>query len=111
MKTAAIIGTVLLPLLVLMTQSRAGFIALCVFVVLVLLNLWVHARKVRKHPRESRGPVVQATRHRLRRAVLGLAVIGTAVVFIAPTGVWERVQAVRQKYDPQGVFWGHIGQA
>jgi FAD/FMN-containing dehydrogenase len=25
-------------------------------------------------------------------------------------GVWERVQAVRQRYDPDGIFWGHIGQ-
>jgi FAD/FMN-containing dehydrogenase len=29
---------------------------------------------------------------------------------LAP-GVWERLQAIRQRYDPQGVFWGHIGQA
>jgi FAD/FMN-containing dehydrogenase len=26
-------------------------------------------------------------------------------------GVWERLQAVRQRYDPEGVFWGHIGQS
>jgi FAD/FMN-containing dehydrogenase len=32
-----------------------------------------------------------------------------AAASLAP-GVWERVQAVRQRYDPQGVFWGHIGQ-
>ncbi len=25
-------------------------------------------------------------------------------------GVWERIQAVRRQYDPQGVFFGHIGQ-
>jgi FAD/FMN-containing dehydrogenase len=29
---------------------------------------------------------------------------------LAP-GVWERLQTIRQHYDPQGVFWGHIGQA
>jgi FAD/FMN-containing dehydrogenase len=25
-------------------------------------------------------------------------------------GVWERVQEVRRRYDPEGVFFGHIGQ-
>jgi FAD/FMN-containing dehydrogenase len=29
---------------------------------------------------------------------------------LAP-GVWERLQAIRQRYDPNGVFYGHIGQA
>jgi FAD/FMN-containing dehydrogenase len=29
---------------------------------------------------------------------------------LAP-GVWGRLQAIRQRYDPQGVFYGHIGQA
>jgi FAD/FMN-containing dehydrogenase len=28
---------------------------------------------------------------------------------LAP-GVWERLQSIRQRYDPQGVFYGHIGQ-
>lgn len=28
---------------------------------------------------------------------------------VAP-GVWERLQAIRQRYDPEGVFYGHIGQ-
>jgi hypothetical protein len=25
-------------------------------------------------------------------------------------GVWERLNAIGQRYDPQGVFYGHIGQ-
>ena len=32
-----------------------------------------------------------------------------AAASLAP-GVWERLQAIRQRYDPPGVFWGHIGQ-
>jgi FAD/FMN-containing dehydrogenase len=28
---------------------------------------------------------------------------------LAP-GVWERLQAIRRKYDPQEIFYGHIGQ-
>jgi FAD/FMN-containing dehydrogenase len=26
-------------------------------------------------------------------------------------GVWERLRAIRRQYDPQGIFYGHIGQA
>ena len=29
---------------------------------------------------------------------------------LAP-GVWERLQTIRQRYDPQELFYGHIGQA
>jgi FAD/FMN-containing dehydrogenase len=28
---------------------------------------------------------------------------------LAP-GVWERLQEIRHRYDPQGIFYGHIGQ-
>jgi hypothetical protein len=28
---------------------------------------------------------------------------------LAP-GVWERLQSIRHRYDPQGIFYGHIGQ-
>jgi FAD/FMN-containing dehydrogenase len=28
---------------------------------------------------------------------------------LAP-GVWDRLQAIRRQYDPQGLFWAHIGQ-
>jgi hypothetical protein len=29
---------------------------------------------------------------------------------LAP-GVWERLQEIRRRYDSQGIFYGHIGQA
>ncbi|HSS16821.1 MAG TPA: FAD-binding oxidoreductase [Candidatus Dormibacteraeota bacterium] len=32
-----------------------------------------------------------------------------AAASLAP-GVWERLQAIRRKYDPQEIFYGHIGQ-
>jgi FAD/FMN-containing dehydrogenase len=32
-----------------------------------------------------------------------------AAASLAP-GVWERLQAIRHQYDPEGVFWGHLGQ-
>ena len=27
------------------------------------------------------------------------------------TGVWERLQSIRQRFDPRKVFYSHIGQA
>ena len=27
------------------------------------------------------------------------------------TGVWERLQLIRQRFDPREVFYNHIGQA
>jgi O-antigen ligase len=65
---AAVAGLVLLPLLVLMTQSRGGFIALTVFGVLLL----THRR---------RRPLV----------LLAAATLAVGVATIAPTGVWTRV--------------------
>ena len=28
---------------------------------------------------------------------------------LAP-GVWQRLQTIRQRYDPDGAFYGYIGQ-
>jgi hypothetical protein len=39
-----------------------------------------------------------------------LASPNRAAESLAP-GVWQRLQAVRQRHDPNGVFYGHIGQA
>jgi len=40
---------------------------------------------------------------------LFLSKIGHFIPTLAP-GVWERLQAIRQQYDPQVLFYGHIGQ-
>lgn len=39
-----------------------------------------------------------------------LASPNRAAESLAP-GVWQRLQAIRQRYDPNGAFYGHIGQA
>jgi O-antigen ligase len=64
----ALAGVVLLPLVILMTQSRGGFIALSVFALLMLA-------------------------HRRRRpgVLLATATLAVAVAMIAPSGVWTRV--------------------
>jgi probable O-glycosylation ligase (exosortase A-associated) len=84
---AALIGVVLLPLLILMTQSRGGFTALIVFVILLL-------------------------GHRRRRPLVLFAAAGLAVslALIAPTGVWTRVSGLQkatntenlEEVDPEG---------
>jgi O-antigen ligase len=65
---AALAGIVLLPLVVLMTQSRGGFIALTVFAVVLL----AHRR---------RRPLV----------LVAIAALALGVAMVAPTGVWRRV--------------------
>ena len=60
----------------------------------------------------------QATAQSLEPLAVG-HYIGETNLLASPTraadsfapGVWERLQAVRQQYDPQGVFYGHVGQA
>jgi FAD/FMN-containing dehydrogenase len=59
--------------------------------------------------RETIQSVAQVTRGYYMGETDLLASSTRAADSLAP-GVWERVQAIRQRYDPQGVFWGHIGQ-
>jgi O-antigen ligase len=65
---ASLPGIVLLPLLILMTQSRAGFIALAILGILLL-----------------------ASRRRRPAIVLTAIALAAGVVAIAPSGVWTRV--------------------
>jgi O-antigen ligase len=80
-------GLAVLPLLILMTQSRGGFVALCVF---AAVAVFTHHH-----------------RRRLQTAVI-VAALGLAVVAVAPSGVWTRVRGLAQvtgdldKVDPEG---------
>jgi O-antigen ligase len=83
----ALAGVVLLPFLILMTQSRGGFTALSVFAILLLA-------------------------YRRRRPLVLLAAAGLAIslALIAPIGVWTRVSGLSkatrtanlQEVDPEG---------
>lgn len=66
-----LLGVALLPILVLMTQSRGAFIALAFFVALYIAG------------QRKRG-----------RAIAVVAGIGLLVVMISPRGVWERVKGL-----------------
>jgi O-antigen ligase len=87
MWTAALVGVVLLPLLVLMTQSRGGFIALFVFVLLLLAS-------------RRRRPLVLVT----------VAALAVGLALIAPAGVWTRMSGLSKAttsadlraVDPEG---------
>jgi len=81
-KRAAQVGVVLLPLLVLMTQSRGGFIALALFSICCIVGQWSQLRQV-----------LDPTR-RLRLVLTLLAVV-FAVAFFAPDGVWARVAGLQ----------------
>lgn len=83
----ALLAVVLLPFLILMTQSRGGFIALIVLAILLVA-------------------------HRRRRPLVLLTAAGLAVslALIAPSGVWTRVSGLMkardtanlQAVDPEG---------
>jgi len=81
-KRAGQVGIVLVPLLILMTQSRGGFIALSLFVVCCLVGQWSQLRRILDPAR------------RVRLALTFVAVI-VAVAFFAPNGVWERMAGLQ----------------
>ena len=64
-------SVIVLPILILMTQSRGGFLALAVFAVLTLLG----------------------QRNKLRTAAL-LVMLGGTVALAAPGGVWDRISGL-----------------
>jgi O-antigen ligase len=81
-KRAAQVGVVLLPLLVLMTQSRGGFIALALFSICCIVGQWGQLRRVLDPARRL-------------RLVLTLLAVLIAVAFFAPNGVWARVAGLQ----------------
>jgi len=86
-RRCALAGLGVLPLLILMTQSRGGFLALCVFTAVALFT--------------------QHHRRRLQTALL-VVVLGLGVAVVAPSGVWTRVKGLSQitgnldNVDPEG---------
>ena len=82
LQRTAQVGLALLPLLILMTQSRGGFIALALFAMCCVVGQWRYWRNL-----------LDTTR-RIRIVVISLAVIA-AVAFFAPEGVWKRVAGLK----------------
>ncbi len=71
-KLGALFAIVVMPFTIVVTQSRAGLLALAVFVVAAL---WTHPRRAR---------------------IFGaIAVIAVLLVAISPKGVWERLEGLR----------------
>jgi O-antigen ligase len=77
-----LVGLALLPLLVLMTQSRGAFIALLLFGVVAIVVHWGYLRR-------AIGPW-----GRVRLGAIAIVVIA-AVSFVAPSGVWDRVAGLK----------------
>ena len=73
---AAIAGIVVLPMLILMTQSRGVFLGLLVFIAIAF-----------------------AGHHHRLRLVVRLAALGTVLALIAPAGVWTRLQSIERATD------------
>src|SRR6185503_15538436 len=81
-KRAALAGIIVLPLLVLMTQSRGGFLALIVFAATAAVAQWRQLR------------AAMGMWRRLRVVAVVVCVFAT-VAFFAPNGVWERVAGLQ----------------
>jgi len=81
-KRGAQVGVVLLPLLILMTQSRGGFIALAVFALGCAVGQWRRLRALFETPR------------RIRLTLLSVAAL-IGVSFFAPDGVWTRLAGLK----------------
>ena len=79
---AAQVGLILLPLLILMTQSRGGFIGLAVFTLATVAGQWRHLRSLLD------------TARRIRLVFLSVALVA-AVAYAAPEGVWKRVAGLK----------------
>jgi O-antigen ligase len=90
-RSCALIGAGLLPLLILMTQSRAAFIALSVFVLFVLFGPRTHS------------PARARMRRKPRKKLIALAIVGAAVALAAPDGVWDRVRGMREMHDTENL--------
>jgi O-antigen ligase len=82
----AALGVLVLPVCIMFTQSRAGFLGLAVFGILLLLR----------------------TKPNLRVIAL-LVVVAAAVVFFAPAQVWDRIGGMREMSDAsaqdRGTIW------
>lgn len=72
-RRGALVSIVVLAVVILMTQSRGGFLGLALMALLV----W-------------------QTQRRKLRAFLGVLVLGAAAAAIAPAGVWERVSGLSE---------------
>ena len=75
---AALSGLIVLPLLILMTQSRGAFIATSVFLMFTIAS---HKRRL--------------------RLIVGCVLAGVVVVMFAPSRVWDRVRGLAHATDTQ----------
>jgi O-antigen ligase len=87
-RRAAQVGLVLLPLLILMTQSRAGFIALTLFALVCVTVQWRYLRTMMNAARRT-------------RVIVTALVLVVAVSFFAPSGVWQRVEGLKHLTSTQ----------
>ena len=82
MKRAAQVGLAVMPMLVLMTQSRGGVIALGVFIGASVVGQWRQLR------------TLLGSRRRIR-VIVAIVLVLAVVAIAAPNGVWQRVGGLK----------------
>jgi O-antigen ligase len=81
-KRAAQVGLAVIPMVILMTQSRGGVIALAVFIAFSIAGQWRQLR------------ALLGARNR-RRVIVAIVLVLVGVSIAAPNGVWERIAGLK----------------
>jgi O-antigen ligase len=81
-KRAAQVGLAVIPMIILMTQSRGGVIALGVFIAFSIAGQWRQLR------------ALLGARNR-RRVIVAIVLVLVGISIAAPNGVWERIDGLK----------------
>jgi len=94
-RAAALAGSVLLPTIIVATQSRGGIVAFAVMSLLLFREGLV---------RKQTTPAAAPRRRRSKAATVAVSLLAVvAIVIVAPKGVWKRLEGLRSVTDTENL--------